>query len=86
MATPDDAPNVYLDTVARLEPEIAMIDEGAFYASAAISLKRMADAFENMAATIAPIGALLKSIEPALGLIAEKINESVAEAAADGRL
>lgn len=35
--------NIYLETVARLEPEIAMIDAEAFYASAAISLKRIAD-------------------------------------------
>lgn len=36
----------YQDTVARLEKDIAMIDAGAFYASAAISLKRIADALE----------------------------------------
>lgn len=36
----------YLETIARVEPEIAMIDPGAFYASAAISLKRIADAVE----------------------------------------
>lgn len=33
----------YLTTVNRLEPDIHMIDAGAFYASAAISLKRIAD-------------------------------------------
>lgn len=42
-------PNVYLDTVKRLEPEIAMIDPGAYYASAAISLKRIADSLEKIA-------------------------------------
>lgn len=31
--------NVYQETIARLEPEIAAIDAGAFYASAAISLE-----------------------------------------------
>lgn len=36
--------NVYLATVARLEPDIAMIDTGAGLASIAISLKRIADA------------------------------------------
>lgn len=36
----------YLDTVKRLEPEIHMTDASAFYASAAISLKRIADALE----------------------------------------
>jgi len=33
----------YLATITRLEPDIHMIDPGAFYASAAISLKRIAD-------------------------------------------
>jgi hypothetical protein len=33
----------YLDTIGRLEPDITMIDASAFYASAAISLKRIAD-------------------------------------------
>lgn len=36
----------YLATVDRLEPEIHPIDASAFYASAAISLKRLADAAE----------------------------------------
>jgi hypothetical protein len=38
----------YQGTVKRLEPDIHMIDAGAFYASAAISLKRIADAYETM--------------------------------------
>lgn len=42
----DGDKNVYLETVNRMEPDISMIDPGAFYASAAISLKRMADAAE----------------------------------------
>lgn len=37
----------YTATVGRLEPDISMIDPGAFYASAAISLKRIADALDN---------------------------------------
>lgn len=41
--------DAYLDTVARLEPDIHMIDASAFYASAAISLKRIADALESVA-------------------------------------
>jgi hypothetical protein len=36
--------DAYMQTIERLEPDIAMIDPGAFYASAAISLKRIADA------------------------------------------
>ena len=42
---PDDP---YLDTVARLEPDIAMIDTGAGFASIAISLKRIADTMERL--------------------------------------
>lgn len=38
----------YLETIDRIEPEIAMIDPAAFYASAAISLKRLADAAEAL--------------------------------------
>lgn len=37
----------YLGTVGRLEPDIHPIDASAFYASAAISLKRIADALEE---------------------------------------
>lgn len=37
----------YLATVDRLEPEICSIDAGAFHASAAISLKRIADVMER---------------------------------------
>lgn len=37
----------YLDTIGRLEPNIHMIDAATFYASAAISLKRIADAAEQ---------------------------------------
>ena len=39
-------PNAYLETVKRLEPDIAMIDTGAGWASIAISLRRIADALE----------------------------------------
>lgn len=38
----------YLATLARMEPDIAMIDASAFYASAAISLKRIADSLEQI--------------------------------------
>lgn len=37
---------VYMDTIERLEPDIGAIDAAAFYASAAISLKRIADTLE----------------------------------------
>ena len=33
----------YMDTVKRLEPDISAIDAAAYYASAAISQKRIAD-------------------------------------------
>lgn len=41
--------NAYLDTLARLEPDIAVIDYGAGLASMAISLKRIADSLEKIA-------------------------------------
>lgn len=43
MARPSDAPDVYQNTVRRMEPNIHMVDEGAGWASCAISLKRIAD-------------------------------------------
>lgn len=42
----------YAATVESLEPDIYPIDDGAFYASAAISLKRIADVAELMAVTL----------------------------------
>lgn len=39
--------NVYLNTVNRLEPEIAPLDRDAALASIAISLKRIADVLES---------------------------------------
>lgn len=36
--------NAYLETIKRLEPDIAQIDVGTGIASIAISLKRIADA------------------------------------------
>lgn len=43
MAGEKEQVDAYLNTIDRLEPDIAMIDAGAAYASAAISLKRIAD-------------------------------------------
>lgn len=40
----------YLDTVGRLEPDIHPVDASAFYASAAISLRRIADSIEEFVA------------------------------------
>jgi len=42
----------YLATIERLEPDIHPIDPGAFYASAAISLKRIADLLEAREARV----------------------------------
>lgn len=39
--------DAYRDTVKRMEPDIARVTDAAFYASAAISLKRIADAAET---------------------------------------
>jgi hypothetical protein len=51
--------NVYQGTVARLEPNIAMIDQGAALASISISLKRIADATEQIAGWLNGNGAVL---------------------------
>ena len=40
--------DVYQGTIARLEPNISMIDQGAALASIAISLRRIADAMEGV--------------------------------------
>lgn len=40
--------DAYLDTVARLEPDIVPIDLSAAAASIAISLKRIADSLEKL--------------------------------------
>lgn len=45
-----DRASAYLDTIKRIEPDIAMIDRDAALASIAISLKRIADAIEGIAA------------------------------------
>jgi hypothetical protein len=47
--------DAYMATISRLEPDIAPIDASAFYASAAISLKRQADAMESMAHSMAQL-------------------------------
>lgn len=44
----DDGVDVYGQTIKRLEPDIHMIDSGAGWASAAISLKRIADALDEI--------------------------------------
>lgn len=48
--TPEPLPPLdpYRATLARLEPDIAAIDASTYYASAAISLKRQADAAEDL--------------------------------------
>lgn len=47
MAGEKERVDAYLATIERLEPDIAMIDESAGWASIAISLKRIADALER---------------------------------------
>lgn len=44
-----DAVDAYLATIARIEPDIAMIDRDAALASIAISLRRIADALCDLA-------------------------------------
>jgi hypothetical protein len=40
--------DAYLDTIERMEPDIAMVDHDAAIASIAISLKRIADALDQI--------------------------------------
>lgn len=45
----DKTDNLYPRFINRLEPNLLMIDADTFHASVAISLKRIADALEQMA-------------------------------------
>jgi hypothetical protein len=55
-----DSSEAYLATIDRIEPEVAPIDAAAFYASAAISLRRIADAAEAIAGAIVVIVARMQ--------------------------
>jgi hypothetical protein len=48
MSKESEAVSAYMRTVDRIEPEIAMIDPGAGWASVSVSLKRIADSLESM--------------------------------------
>lgn len=48
MAGEKERVDSYLDTIRRMEPEIAMVDRDAALASIAISLKRIADALAGV--------------------------------------
>lgn len=52
MAGEKERSDGYAGTVDRLEPEISMIDASSFYASAAISLKRIADSLAFIVDTV----------------------------------
>lgn len=54
--------NAYLDTVKRLEPDIAMIDAGTDFTSIAISLKRIADSLTTIEGEVVPSYLCLKRI------------------------
>lgn len=47
MAGEKERVDSYLETIGRMEPEIAMVDRDAALASIAISLKRIADALNE---------------------------------------
>lgn len=49
-----DEVEAYTDTLKRIEQDIHMIDNGAFNASAAISLKRIADYLQFISTIIIP--------------------------------
>lgn len=46
----------YIATIERMEPDINPVDASAFYALAAISLKRIADAAEKLTKCFSPLG------------------------------
>lgn len=48
----DQKIDAYIDTISKLEPDIAPIDIGAAAASIAISLKRIADALDGTSAGV----------------------------------
>lgn len=60
----------YLKTVERMEKDIHMVDPGAFYASAAISLKRIADTLPWILILLACMTGMFAvgSIKVALGI------------------
>lgn len=47
MDSSESARNIYLETIARLEPEIAMVDRDAALASIGVSLRRIADSLDG---------------------------------------
>ena len=49
MAGESERVHAYMDTVGRMEPEIAMVDRDTALASIAISLRRIADALSARA-------------------------------------
>lgn len=55
-----ESPEAYLATVERIERDIAPIDAPAFYASAAISLRRIADAAEAIAGALVVVVARMQ--------------------------
>lgn len=64
MSVPAEEPvNAYLDTVARIEPDIAMLDAGAALASIAISLRRIADAVEGNPQRLGLIEGILEAAD-----------------------
>lgn len=51
--------DAYLEIIKRLEPDIAMVDAGAYGTSIAISLKRIADSLANLEITLGEISQLV---------------------------
>lgn len=71
--------NAYLDTLDRMEPDIAHIDASAGWASIAVSLKRIADSLERLADLQAEqMCATKRSVDPAspAGEFLEKFGKS----------
>lgn len=67
----------YLATIERLEPDINPIDASAFYASAAISAKRSADATERAADAILEYIAWLKARDAFIKQAREQMEQNM---------
>lgn len=72
--------DAYLDTVNRLEPEIHIPASSAFYASAAISAKRTADATTRAADAIVEYIAWLKARDAFTADLRKRMEEQYKEA------
>jgi hypothetical protein len=80
--------DAYLDTIGRMEQDIAMVDHDAAMASIAISLKRIADAVTYMATPPVMVDDHMKRIADALDstIIADRLSDAIYNAVTQAAL